>query len=243
MRTAVGGEPIALLEQVVEAPHALEPGGRGHLAYRKVRVGEQALRQKEAAGLQVLHRRHLELALEGPSQVAVGVAQPLRHALEALAARAALAQQRGRPPREVRGRVGDGVAGRELRAAHEARAVSGSLRLGRCLVERAVLVLRHVHVADGAAVHARGGHAHERLAVESRIFRRERRVQRPLARFRMVEVLPQGALLCFCHGVPPSFRVIRTARGGAAAEPPLKSPYHAAPRRQLRHRTASPTRV
>src|SRR5690606_34213299 len=61
--------PVPLTERGIEAAEALEATGKGDAGYRKRRVGQQALGEKQAVGLRQLTGSHPELPLKHPPQM------------------------------------------------------------------------------------------------------------------------------------------------------------------------------
>ena len=74
-----GAQAIVALEGIVETAQAGETAGQCHLGHGQSGVGQQLFGRKQAAGLQVLQRRHAELRLEDAAQVAVAHAHALGH--------------------------------------------------------------------------------------------------------------------------------------------------------------------
>jgi hypothetical protein len=164
-----GRHAIARAEKVVEAAQAGEPARHRDVDHRHRAVREQPLGEEQALRLRVLDRRDAELLLEDSAQMAIGHPQRARELLEVRLREAPVLDHSRRGLGEAPVRIHRGVAGRELRAAAQARAKAAGFRRGRAREEAAVAPERRAHRAHGAAIDPRAGHAHEEAPVEARI--------------------------------------------------------------------------
>src|SRR6266853_1074366 len=171
-----GPEPVALLEERVETPHAAETARERDLGDRQRSVGEEALREQQLLRLREFHRRYAELGAESAAQVPVGDAQARGDRVQSfLVQRPVFHHARG-GLREARRRVHARVAGCELRPAAQARPVAARLRGRRAREEAAVLAFGRLDGAHRAAIDARRRDRDEKAAVKSGVTRFERPV-------------------------------------------------------------------
>jgi hypothetical protein len=162
-----GRAVIELLEGLVEAPHAAEAGGQGHLAHRKVGLVDQLLGQQHPPGLGHADRRGAQVLQEQPPQLPPADAHAFGQALDiSVVERAGLDQGQG-----ARDGVGRAVPGAQLRRglgpAAQAGAIAGLLGRGGAGVEGDVLAQRRAGRAHRPAIDARRPHRHEQPAVEA----------------------------------------------------------------------------
>ena len=167
-----------LVERLVIAAHAPEPGRERDLGHREPRLVDELLREEDAAGLRHGHGRRAEVLLEETAKLALPHADPLRELLDV---RAVTVERALRDEPERAGhRVGRATPGREvgpgLRPAAQARTEARFLRRRGGREEAAVLEPGRAGRADRTAVDAGRSDAYEDAAVEPLIARLERLV-------------------------------------------------------------------
>ncbi len=117
---ARGGEPVALREERIEAPHALEAAGKSDSGHREIGVSQEALGGEEAVRLRQIDGRGPEGLHHHAPQVPAGDAQLGGEILEpGLLERAGLDAFQ-RVVRQALGRVDGRLSRRSLRSAKEA---------------------------------------------------------------------------------------------------------------------------
>jgi len=164
---------IATAEQRVEPSQALKAARIRDLRHRQPRVGQQVLREQQAVRLRKLDRRYAELSLERSPKLPARDAELARQCIHALAVERASGDAcRGRLS-ESRNGVDSRESRRELRAAAQARSISGALRGGRIREEATVSTKRGARGADRPAVDPRRRDPDEEHAVESGVPRLE----------------------------------------------------------------------
>ena len=159
-------QPVALAEQRVEPAQALEAARVGDAGHRQRGVRQEPLGQQQAMGLRQLERRHAQLALEHPSEVAVAHPQLARELPDPAAVERSGADPVGRHPGEPRHRVDDRAPRRQLGPAAETGPEPGPLG-GRGRIEEApALVVRDPRRTDRPAIDPRGRDPDEEDPVE-----------------------------------------------------------------------------
>ena len=125
-------EAVPLQEQVVEAPHAAEPGRGRDDGHRQRGIGQQPLGHQQPVRLRELDRRHTELRAEDPAQVAFGHADTPCERIDGMRVQETVLDQRGGRVGERAGQVEQPVAGRAGRQRMQGRkpAFSAAAALG-----------------------------------------------------------------------------------------------------------------
>ena len=168
---------VAQLHGGIEPPHAAEAAGERHLGHRQRRVDDQLPRQRQPPRLGERERADAQLGAHRAAEVAPGDAQPARQRVDGAVVRqrALVDATHGRRD-HARQRVDRRRPGGQLRAAAEAGAEPGLLRLRGGAKEQAAIAPRCPRPADGAAVDPGRLHADEEQPVEARIPGQERPV-------------------------------------------------------------------
>jgi len=162
-------QAIAVLEHVIEAPHAAEARRQRHFCHRQRGVGQQALGQQQLLRLRVFMHRYAELGVEQPPKVAFRHADARGQLGHASAGHEAIVDQRGGGLRQPPGDIRQAMARGQFRPTAQAWPEAMLFRSRGGLVERAVFALRRAHRADRPAVHARRRHAHEEASIEAAV--------------------------------------------------------------------------
>ena len=170
--------PVARVERVVEPAQAGKAAGKGDLGHRQGGLGQQLLRQEQAARQQQLDRRHAELLLDDAANLPRAQLELVGDFFEpGLFIESAFFEALDDQLRDALRIVHRRAARRQLGPAAQARTKAGLLGLLGGVEEPAVGFLRRLHRADRPAVDASRRHADEEDAVEARVARRQRLVE------------------------------------------------------------------
>ena len=165
-------EIVTSPEERVEPAQAREPARQRHVDHAHPCVGEQALGEQQALRLRELDWRHPELFPERAPQMTIAHPEAGRQTLDSPALDEEPILDHARGPRRQRTHgVDAGVAGRQLRAAAQARPEALGFRQRGRREEPAAIATRHAGRTHGPAVDARRRHADEETAVEAGIAR------------------------------------------------------------------------
>ena len=134
-----GRQSIALLEQRVKSPNALEPRGQGNLRHRDARIGQELLGQQQPLRLPEFDGRNAIGVVEDAAHVAVGNAEGIGQFRQRMPGEKILADMPGNVAGKLGGIVHGTVAGGQFGPAAFAGAIPGGLGGGGVGEKGAVL--------------------------------------------------------------------------------------------------------
>ncbi len=156
-------------EDLMEAAHAAESGGRCNCGDGQVRFIEQTFGREQAVGLSHRHGRRTEMLDKEPAEMPIADAEPAGKTANAGVVEGALANFAKRPDDGGGSSVPWGRPRRAFGPAPKARAQSGGYSGGRGRVVIDVLLAWGTRGADGPAKDPGRADADEEAAVEARV--------------------------------------------------------------------------